>query len=64
VERIAVMSVNLSGWKRDETDDIMVARLRTRITDYTLDDTNGNLISGSRTAEKFMDYEWILKRRY
>ncbi|NLE13087.1 MAG: TIM44-like domain-containing protein [Clostridiales bacterium] len=62
VERIAVMSVNISGWRSDETDDVMVARLKTRITDYTLDDTNGNLISGSRTAEKFMDYEWILKR--
>ena len=36
--------------------------MRTRITDYTLSDRDGQLLSGSRTAEKFMTYEWTLTR--
>lgn len=62
VERIAVLDVNISGWKRDEVNDSIVAIVNTRIVDYTVNDKTGKLISGSKTAEKFMCYEWTLVR--
>lgn len=62
VERIAVLSVQISGWRRDEVNDVLVARLRTRIVDYTVQDATGKVVSGSRTAEKFMEYEWTMIR--
>jgi len=62
VERIAVLSVELKGWYEQESNDCMLATVRTRIVDYTIDDRNGALISGSRTAEKFMTYEYVMIR--
>ena len=62
VERIAILGVELSGFGQDDKHDIVTAVLQTRIVDYTLDDTTGNLVSGSKTAEKFMTYEWTLIR--
>lgn len=62
IERIAVLSVALKGFYQDGGRDHIVAELRTRIVDYTLSDEDGSLISGSRTAEKFMTYEWQLSR--
>ena len=63
VDRISVMDVSLMGFKQDDVNDIIVARLKTRIVDYTLDDNTGKLVSGNQTAEKFMDYEWTLARK-
>lgn len=62
IDRIAVLSVNLSGWKTNEVNDSIVAMIDTRIVDFTVDDKTGNVISGSKTAEKFMTYEWTLIR--
>ncbi|MDR0952023.1 MAG: TIM44-like domain-containing protein [Oscillospiraceae bacterium] len=62
VDRIAVLGVTLDGWRREETNDCIVATLNTRIVDYTLDDVTGKLISGSQTKEKFMTYRWMLTR--
>lgn len=62
IERIAVLGVDLRGWYEQEKNDCMVANVRTRIVDYTVDDNTGNIISGSNTAEKFMTYEYILLR--
>ncbi|NCB74930.1 MAG: transport protein [Clostridia bacterium] len=62
VERIAVLEVNLRGWKTDESNDAVIAQLQTRIIDYISNDTTGELISGSKTMEKFMTYEWTLIR--
>ncbi len=62
VERIAVLSVTLDGWAEDEANDTIVATVNTRITDYTLKDDTGKLVSGSQTAEKFMCYKWTLIR--
>jgi len=62
VERISVLGVELRGWYEQENNDCIVANVRTRIVDYTVDDRSGNVISGSRTAEKFMTYEYILIR--
>ena len=62
VERIAVMGVSLKGFRQTPENDLITAVLQTRIVDYTLDDNTGNLISGDRTREKFMTYEWDLVR--
>ncbi len=62
IERIAVLEVNLLGWRSDETVDAVVAQLQTRIIDYISNDKTGKVISGSKTAEKFMTYEWTLVR--
>lgn len=62
VERIAILGVNLTGFGQDENHDIITAELRTRIVDYTVDDNTGAVISGSKTAEKFLTYEWTLVR--
>ncbi len=63
IERIAVLDVNVRGWMRQGSEDIMVASLRTRITDYVTDDKTGSIIRGSQTQEKFMEYEWTLARK-
>ena len=62
IERVAVLGITLSGWKQESGNDVIIARLNTRFTTYTLDDRTGNLLNGSRTAEKFLDYEWQLQR--
>ncbi len=62
IERISVLGVDLVGWKQESGNDVMIARLRTRIVDYVVDDTTGNVVRGSNTAEKFMTYEWNLIR--
>lgn len=62
VDRITVLGVQLVGWKQENGEDVMVARLKTRIVDYVIDDATGNVVRGSNTAEKFMEYEWILVR--
>ncbi len=63
VERIAVLNVSIMGWQPDGQNDIIVARLNTRITDYTTDDRTGKVISGSKDKELFMEYEWTLARK-
>ena len=63
VERISVLGVSLSGWQQTANEDVMVARLRTRIVDYVTDDATGQIVRGSNTAEKFMEYEWTLTRK-
>ena len=62
VERIAVLKTELMGWKQESGLDEMVVKLDTRIVDYVVDDATGNIVRGSRTAEKFMTYEWTLVR--
>ena len=62
VERIAVLDVNLRGFFQEGDEDHLVAELKTRITDYTASEDTGTVISGSKTAEKFMTYEWDLSR--
>ena len=56
------MDVSLSGFKQADGKDYIYARLKTRITNYVLDDNTGNLVRGSKTAEKFMEYEWEMVR--
>lgn len=63
VERIAVLGVTLRGFYRQAEEDHIVAEVRTRIVDYTVNDETQALISGDRTKEKFMTYEWDLSRQ-
>lgn len=62
VERIAILGTELLGYRQVGGKDIITARLKTRIVDYTVNENTGDVISGSRTAEKFMTYEWDLSR--
>lgn len=62
VDRIAVLGIKLKGYRQLDDTDHIYAEIRTRIVDYTVEDATKNLISGSRTAEKFMVYEWDLAR--
>ena len=62
VDRIAVLDVDLRGFFQEGGEDHLVAELKTRITDYTVNEETGALVSGSKTAEKFMTYEWDLSR--
>ena len=62
VEQIAVLGVALRGFYQSGGEDHMIASLNTRIVDYTLDDKTGKVVSGDRSREKFMTYEWELTR--
>lgn len=62
VDNIAVLGVTLRGWQQDDQNDRIIAEVRTRITDYTVDEKTGAVVSGSRDKEKFMTYEYALVR--
>ena len=62
VDRISVLGVTLRGWQQRGGEDHIIAELRTRIVDYTVNTKSGEVVSGSKTAEKFMTYEWDLTR--
>ncbi len=62
MDNITVLGVELTGFGQDEKHDIVTALIRTRLRDYTVDDATGKVVSGSRTAEKFLTYEWTLVR--
>lgn len=62
IERIAVLGVELRGFFTEGGEQHLIAELRTRIVDYTLEDKSGQLVSGDRKKEKFMTYEWELTR--
>ena len=63
VEHIAVLDVTLRGFMQDETNDIIVANVKTRIIDYYVDDNTGKIVRGSNTIERFMTYEWSMIRK-
>ena len=62
VERISVLSAETAAVSEDAVNDIITVLLKTRIVDYVTSDDTGELLSGSRTAEKFMTYEWTMIR--
>lgn len=62
VERIAVLSTEITGYRQDAVNDVLTIRIMTRIIDYVTDDRTGAVISGSKTKELFMTYEWTLIR--
>lgn len=62
-ERIAVLSVELKGWKQSGGMDYLIVRLQSRIVTYVLEDRTGKLVSGDMNREKFMEYEIELSRK-
>ena len=62
-ENIAVLGVNLKGWRQSGGMDYIVIGLTARIVSYVLDDRTGNLLSGDKNREKFMEYEIELSRK-
>ncbi len=62
-ERIAVLSTDLRGWRQAAGMDYITVGVNARIVSYTLDDRTGELISGDRKREKFMEYEIELCRK-
>ena len=62
-ERIAVLSTDLRGWRQSAGMDYITVGLNSRIVSYTLDDKTGELISGDKKHEKFMEYEIELCRK-
>ena len=62
IDRIAVLSVQLKGYKQENGEDKIIAYLNTRIIDYTIDDNTGHVLYGNKNVEKFMSYEWLLTR--
>ena len=62
-EHIAVLGVNLIGYYQRNNMDYLVANVRTRIVSYVLDDRTGELLSGDKKREIFMEYEYELVRK-
>lgn len=62
-ENIAVLTVDIKGWRQSAGMDYIIVALTSRITSYVLNDRTGELISGDRTSEKFMEYEIELSRK-
>ena len=62
-ERIAVLSTDLRGWRQAAGMDYITVGVNARIVSYTLDDRTGELISGDKKREKFMEYEIELCRK-
>ena len=62
-ERVAVMEVNIRGFRQDSGMDHLIVTVRSRLVAYTLDDLTGKVISGDRNREKFMEYEWDICRK-
>ena len=64
IENIAVLGVTLDRWQVSGDNDEIVATVQARLTQYTTDDKSGRLVRGSRTAKKYMTYEWTLSRKH
>ena len=62
-ERIAVLAVNLKGFRQSKGTDYIIAGLTSRITTYITDDLTGKVISGDKNKELFMEYEFELSRK-
>ncbi|MCR4819235.1 MAG: TIM44-like domain-containing protein [Fretibacterium sp.] len=62
-ENIAVLDTNILGYWQSAGMDYLAVRLKTRIVSYILDDRTGNVVSGEKDREKFMEYEWELVRK-
>lgn len=62
VERISVLSVDIINVVFTGGNDVIDVILKTRITDYTVDDNTGNLVSGDKNKQLYMTYKWTLIR--
>nr|MBQ4318369.1 Tim44 domain-containing protein [Clostridia bacterium] len=62
VENIAVLGVELRGFMQDDTNDTIIASIRSRINDYYIDDNTCEVVRGDPHVERFMTYEWAMIR--
>ena len=62
-EKITVIEVNLKGWRQENDFVFITAGLESRITSYVLDDATGEIISGDKDKEIFMEYEIEFSRK-
>ena len=62
-ERVAVLETTPRGFYQSAGMDHIVVMVRARIVAYVLDDRSGRVISGDRSREKFMEYEWDVCRK-
>ena len=62
-ERIAVLNVDLVGWRQSAGMDYITVSLSSRIVSYVVDDLTDKVISGDKDKEKFMEYEIDLTRK-
>lgn len=60
-EKLTVLSVNADGWKTEGDKDVILAVIRSRMTDYKVDSSNKPVTKGADT-EKFITSEWVLER--
>ncbi len=61
VDNIAVLECAVRGWYETNGFEYLVLKVRTRITDYTVD-KSGNVVGGFTDAESYMEYEYTLER--
>lgn len=62
VDNIAVLETHVRGWYETQGNEYLVMKVRTRITDYTVVDATGAVVSGFKDKESFMEYEYVLSR--
>ncbi|MBQ9419502.1 MAG: TIM44-like domain-containing protein [Synergistaceae bacterium] len=62
-ERIAVLNIELKGWRQSGGRDYITVGLNTRAVLYTLDDVTEKVIAGHKEREKFTEYEIELSRK-
>lgn len=63
IERIAVLETVIRRYAVEGDNDVLTVRLQTRICDYTTDDATGKIVSGDRSKELFMTYDWKFTRQ-
>ena len=61
IDNICVMNSKITKYYDDAANDVIIVELTARITDYTVD-SNGNVVSGSKSLQKFLTYAWTLTR--
>lgn len=62
-ERVAVLEITPRGFYQSAGMDHIVVRVRARLVAYVIEDSTGKVISGDRSREKFMEYEWDVCRK-
>jgi predicted lipid-binding transport protein (Tim44 family) len=60
-DKLTVLSSSVSGWKSDGDNDVIIAEIRSRMTDYKINSEGKTVTSGTDT-EKFITVEWTLER--
>jgi len=62
VEDPEVRSIIIKGFKQESDTDVMLVELKTLSREYTIDETNNKLKSGSKKEVVSTEYEWVLCR--